>query len=55
MDICFKKQGYHSKANDTKIKYTNELFKQLGICDTKKCVYQIIYNEKDTFDTDIIK
>ena len=38
-----------------KIQLANELFEQLWMGDPAKCVYQVIYYEKDSVDTEIIK
>ena len=38
-----------------KIKYANEFVEKLGIFDFTTCVYQFIYKEKDSVDTDIIQ
>ena len=37
-----------------KIKYVNEFVQKLGMVDTTACVYQFIYDEKDSVDTNII-
>ena len=36
-----------------KIQYANNFAHKLGIGDSKKCVYQFIYYEKDKNDTQI--
>ena len=38
-----------------KIKYSNKFVQKLGMGDPTTCVYQIIYDEKDSVDTKIIK
>ena len=38
-----------------KIQYANEFVEQLGIGDTTTCVYHLIYDEKYSVYTDIIK
>ena len=38
-----------------KIQYANELFEQLGVGGPTTCVYQFIYDEKDSDDTEIIR
>ena len=38
-----------------KIKYANESVQKLGMGDPITCVYQFIYNEKDSVDTKIIQ
>ena len=55
IDICMLKQKYHSKENNTKIQYKNEFVEQLGMGDPTTCVYQFIYDEKDSFGTEIIQ
>ena len=37
-----------------KIKYANEFVERLSMGDTTLCVYQFIYEEKDSIDTEII-
>ena len=46
-------KGYHSKENNIKIKYANKLVQKLGMGDTTACVYQFIYDENDSDDTQI--
>ena len=38
-----------------KIKYANELVEQLVMGDPTTCVYQFIFDEKNSVDIDIIK
>ena len=38
-----------------KIQYSNEFVEQLRMGGTTTCVYQFIYNKKESFDTDIIQ
>ena len=46
------KKGHHKKK---KIQYTNEFVEQFGMGDPKKCVYQLVYYEKDSVYTEIIQ
>ena len=43
------------KKTKTKIQYADEFVQKLGMGDPTTCVYQLIYNEKDTIDTKIIQ
>ena len=38
-----------------RIKYANQIVQQSGMGDIKSCVYQFIYCEKDSVDTEIIQ
>ena len=38
-----------------KIQYADEFVQKLGMGDPKRCVYQFIYYEKDSVDTEIIQ
>ena len=38
-----------------KTQYENEFVEQLGIGDPTTCVYQLIYNEKESVDTETNK
>ena len=53
--MCLKKQGDHSKENNMEIQYANEFVEQLGMGDPTTCVYQFIYDENDSVDTEIIQ
>ena len=43
-DICNLQKGYHSKENNMKIKYANNLVQKLVMGDPTTCVYKLIYN-----------
>ena len=43
------------KNNNTIIQYANVFIQQLGMGDTTTFVYQFIYNEKYSLDTEIIQ
>ena len=54
-DICILQKGYYSKENNIKIQYENYFVKKLGMGDNTTCVYQFIYDEKGSVDTETIK